>query len=318
MSTNADLDAEVLRWPHARRWLLAVSSLLAFLLAVYAVQSALLWRRLHKIQAHGGNLYPVGEPQLLRHLSGNDEQGCGSWISPAPSGISQILDHEYALRGRCAVLFELDPGDEGLSAIQDLQCVTELQVPNASISDTGLYSLRGLAQLQFLNLHGCTHVTGLGLRHVRGFALLRSVILAGTALDDEGLTYLDDLPALDRLDLGRTRVTGAGLSHLTRFRALYSLDLSGTAIDDQSIRVLAGLPLTELELGGTGITDAGLEYLEKFPELSRIDLTNTAISEAGLESLRRLPKLSEVALCGTRVTGEAARRVLGTVARACP
>ncbi|MEP7119741.1 MAG: hypothetical protein ABJE95_02480 [Byssovorax sp.] len=317
MESNADLDANMLRWPHARRGLLVVSSLLALSLAVYLVESAFLWRTLRKIEVHGGSITAEDAPKLLRHLRGDDDRWCGGGVSPPPSQLGQILDHQYALRNQCAVLFDSDPGDVGLSAVEGLRCVAELQLPNASISDAGLRSLRGLARLRHLNLHGCAHVTGLGLRHVRGFALLRSVTLAGTALDDEGLTNLDDLPGLEHLDLSRTRVTGAGLSHLAHFRTLRSLDLTGTAIDDRSIRALAGLPLTEIKLGGTGITDAGLEYLEKLPELRRIDLATTAVSDAGLESLRRLPKLSSVELCGTRVTVEAGRRLLGAVAHMC-
>jgi Leucine Rich Repeat (LRR) protein len=319
MESPAERDPKMLSWPQARRWLLVVSSLFAFLFAAFLVQSALLVRALHRLEAHGGYIYAADAPWLLRHIRGDDDKSCHGlhWIPPPPSRLALILDHQYALRDQCTVVFEADPGDEGLAALEDLRCVTDLRVIKASVSDTGLQSLHGLVKLQSLNLYGCAHVTGSGLVHVRGFALLHYVVLSGTALDDDGLKHLNDLPLLDHLDLDRTRVTDAGLSHLTRFRALRSLDLRGTAIGDQGIRALAGLPLTSLKLGDTGVTDTGLEYLEKFPELTRLDLANTAVSDAGLESLRRLPKLSDVDLCGTRVTGKAARRLLGAGVRTC-
>lgn len=275
-----------------RRWLLVALGLPVVLAVAYVVQSVPLHSALHRVEAYGGWIESVDAPEWLNHLMGRDVRYCNSTPPPLPKLVLWLDDH-YALRHRCAVDFNRDPGDAGLATLRDLPCTAVIQVPNSSVSDVGLSALRGLTKLEMLNLHG-TRVVGPGLEHLRGLPALRILFLANTAVDDEGLALLDDLPSLRHLDLSHTRVRGPGLRALARFPALRSLKLAGTPVDDEGVAFLAGLPLTDL------------------------DLTNTSITAAGLASLRRIPGLSEVTLCGTQITEKAASRALRAHVTGCP
>jgi hypothetical protein len=64
------------------------------------------------------------------------------------------------------------------------------------LADAGLEHLKGLAQLQHLNLQG-THVTDAGLEHLKGLTRLQVLFLGDTRVTDAGVESLRKaLPAL--------------------------------------------------------------------------------------------------------------------------
>ena len=113
----------------------------------------------------------------------------------------------------------------------------ELQVPR-SIGDEGLAHLKGLTELQHLNLRGASGVTDAGLVHLEGMTKLDSLILDFTTITDAGLEHLATLPSLRFLSLRNTRATGSGLVHLKGSRKLASLGL-GREVTDAGMASLA-------------------------------------------------------------------------------
>jgi hypothetical protein len=88
--------------------------------------------------------------------------------------------------------------------------------------------------------------------------------LAGTAVDDAGLSTIAGWINLRRCDLSRTRVGGAGLAHLKALPQLGGLLLNGTVVDDAAVSALhACAGLRVLSLCQTRVTTAGVAALRR-------------------------------------------------------
>ena len=91
---------------------------------------------------------------------------------------------------------------------------------------------------------------------------LESLILQGTAVDDEGAPSLVTLKRLNTLNLGRTRITSQAVAALAELKGLHWLGLSETAVDDSAIPSLASMrELSTLSIEGTRISGRGLHTL---------------------------------------------------------
>lgn len=88
------------------------------------------------------------------------------------------------------------------------------------------------------------------------------LVLGGSGVTDEGLTYLDRCQGLRWLDVAATRVTDEGLPTLSELPHLTRLDLTGTRVSDQGLEILAALPKLEaLAVEQTLVTEAGIAKL---------------------------------------------------------
>jgi hypothetical protein len=107
------------------------------------------------------------------------------------------------------------------------------------------------------------------LRKVLGddyFTDVVAVSLAGCPVDDESLEFLDKLPQLRALDLGRTKVTSRGLRSLRHVPELETLWLTATDVDDRAATDIA--KLTELKTIGVGWTSFTERGMLRFPHLT--------------------------------------------------
>ena len=133
------------------------------------------------------------------------------------------------------------------------------------VTDEVLERVSRLEQVEELDLNGSRALTGAGLRHLARLPRLRTLVLAGTAVDDDAMTVIGKLPHLERVVLSWTRVTDAGAAHLAGCRALRSVDLSGTNTGDGAIRALAGKPGLSDFRSGEQVTNGGLSLLRDWP-----------------------------------------------------
>ena len=85
----------------------------------------------------------------------------------------------------------------------------------ASVTDRDLEPLKGLTQLQWVDLRG-TQVTDAGLEYLKGLKQLQALDLFGTHVTDSGLQRLRGLTQLSSLHLVRTHVTDEGVERLQR------------------------------------------------------------------------------------------------------
>jgi len=93
--------------------------------------------------------------------------------------------------------------------------------------------------------------------------------LFGTAIDDQDLARIVELPISGALRLDGTAITDEGLAHVQKRRDLRSLSISDT-----------------------DITDEGLEHLKQASSLEFLQAHRTRITDGGVAELKRaLPKL---------------------------
>ena len=102
--------------------------------------------------------------------------------------------------------------------------VVAVDFPDGNFTDAGLMHLKGMTNLETLDLHG-TKVTDGGLVHLRGLHNLLSIDLRFINVTNAGLVHLNKLTNLILLDLRGTQVTDAGLVHLKGLSNLKTLGL---------------------------------------------------------------------------------------------
>jgi hypothetical protein len=151
----------------------------------------------------------------------------------------------------------------GKDAVATVVGVTFPDVFASSETDAGLKHLKGLQQLQKLNLDS-TQVTDAGLEHLKRLPKLRVLNLCRTLVSDAGLEHLKGLTHLQDLNLRHTRVTDAGLEHLEGLTQLQ-----------------------QLNLWNTNVTDAGLECLKRVKQLHRLVLVDTKVTDEGVKRLQQ-------------------------------
>lgn len=108
-----------------------------------------------------------------------------------------------------------------------------------------------------------TPITDKELTLVRGFSELEELCLDGSAVSDDGLGQLTELPRLRDLALRDTGVTDVGLAHLKALPKLRTLALSRAKI-----------------------TDAGLVHLRHMPSLKTVSLFGNHLSEVAIQELQ--------------------------------
>jgi len=222
-------------------------------------------------------------------------------LSPESDGFAPIADlttlEIFCLSSPPRKLVPIDVNDADAAYFSGLTRLTELYLPQATISDVGLAHLRGLTRLQRLNL-SLTRVTSAGMPHLADMRALESLNLSGTGVGDEGLASLAHLSSLESLDLSDTKVTGRGMASLSTLRSLESLDLEGTNLSDEGLRHLAGLPqLSALILRDTQVSDEGLESLYGLTNLRSLNLDGTNVTEVGIQrTIAAMPKMKYLRL----------------------
>lgn len=152
------------------------------------------------------------------------------------------------------------------------------------------YRLPRLPRLRALNL--CeSEFRGEGLENLPAIEVLD---LSSTDVDDAALEKLRGAGHLKDLSLYGTSITDDGLRHLAGLKELKDLWLDETAVTDAGVIHLAGLgQLRMLSLRGTQVTDASIPVLRRLVGLKCLDVDETAITEAGRQQLRQaLPECS--------------------------
>jgi hypothetical protein len=115
--------------------------------------------------------------------------------------------------------------------------VVAVGLRSTRVTDAGLVHLKGLTQLQGLDLN-FTKVTDAGLVHLKGLTKLQVLYLWRTEVTDAGLVHLKGLTQLQSLNLLSTEVTDAGLVQLKGLTQLQSLDLRSTRVTDEGVKNL--------------------------------------------------------------------------------
>lgn len=154
-----------------------------------------------------------------------------------------------------------------------------------------------------------------------------------TALTNEGMALLVNLPALERLEfqacaafsdegvvalrglesakwLSFTRCTSItpamlrAVGRMSSLEGLYIAHCPNFAGEVDLEPVAAMTALRELYLIGTGVSDAQLRHLAELKSLHALGLNSPQVTDAGLKHLVRLTQLTEINATGSQVTAE--------------
>jgi hypothetical protein len=113
-------------------------------------------------------------------------------------------------------------------------------------------------------------ITDIGLRELRAFDQLQSLILSRTLITDAGIKELKELKKLEKLSLSDTLITDAGMKDLGDLKQL-----------------------RQLSVASTPITDAGLAELKRLTNLVLLTISKTRTTDAGIADFKRaVPRAS--------------------------
>ena len=158
---------------------------------------------------------------------------------------------------------------------------------NQPVPDNLLAQLRHFPELQSLNLGDC-RVTGGQLKYLAGLNRLASLVLSGTAVDDDGLEKYQSA-GVDRV-AEPPRYGNLGRRAGPRRRASQSQG-AGPQEDASDRRGREKLkPLTAMKwllLAETSLSDAGLDDLASLKSLGRLTINKTEVTKDGIAKLKR-------------------------------
>ena len=148
-------------------------------------------------------------------------------------------------------------------------------------------------------------------RHLSRLRGLVWVSLIGTAIGDEGLRWLGQMPELRHLDLHRIdAITDEGISHLASLRKLETFFCPSPLLTDASMEIFGGWEsLLQTRLQGDRITDGGMAHMAGCARLTNMFIP-PGVTWRGAAHLHGLPLVTLV-LWGNRNIGDRALEQLG-------
>jgi Leucine-rich repeat (LRR) protein len=158
--------------------------------------------------------------------------------------------------------------DGGMPHLGELRALINLVLKNTKVTDGGMESL---AKLSLHSLTLPAQLSDAGVRALSALSTLKRLDLSFTAITNECLQFIAQMPAIEELYLNDTAITDQGLAHLADIKTLKTLFLSGTKVSDASLTQFEQMTsLEHLELRDTGVTEIAIARL-------RTKLPNCAI-----------------------------------------
>lgn len=141
---------------------------------------------------------------------------------------------------------------------------------------------------------------------------LKWVAVSGTAITDQGVSRLAQMPMIERLWLGQTQLTDVGLSQLGKRSTLTHLSIESTPTSDRGLAFVSRLPrLKFLSLGSPYITGEGLRMLGKTRSLEELYLDRSPVDATVTAALGELKNLRKLSLRATPLNSEALQSLAG-------
>lgn len=153
--------------------------------------------------------------------------------------------------------------DPGLAALAGKK-LEDLRLRNTLVEGTGLDQLESSYEtLTYLDLNE-SFASDEGLAKVAPFKNLETLLVWQTAVTNDGLDVLRELPKLKKLTLKALGdVTDAGMEHVAQVTTLADLDLSESGVTNEGLAKLHGLKnLTTLNVANTDVTSDGVEAIK--------------------------------------------------------
>ena len=208
------------------------------------------------------------------------------------------------------VLHDVTLKDENLERVTTLRKLSALKM--SQITDASFERLASLESLVSLDADG-GKISGSGLAKLKH---LRTLILRGTELSDEGFRELAKLKGLQTLCLEGPKLTVNGFRSISELRNLRSLDIKTLEVSNEGMESLLKLDgLTTLSIGRvqTGVQSAeklkSLKTMFHMEKLKSLKIAASSIPDAELEYLEKMPNLKSLYLSSDKLTDESLKQI---------
>jgi Leucine-rich repeat (LRR) protein len=132
------------------------------------------------------------------------------------------------------------------------------------------------------------------MSHLPGLPALEWLEIGGGSVTRAGLENLKDCTALRRLYVHDINLAGDPLAWLSNLKNLEALSLQRTRIDGSVLKNLKSPGLTVLNLSGDDITDDDMDQIAALAGLEVLALADTRITGTGIEKLEGMKGLNEL------------------------
>jgi Leucine-rich repeat (LRR) protein len=160
-------------------------------------------------------------------------------------------------------------GDFSMQILSEMPAIISLNLRDTKISDEGLRLLSRLSNLKKLDLSetNAPGVTDLSGETLRGLTQLQELNLWSTRFSDEGVRQIAELPNLQWLNLDKTKISDASVAELQRLPNLQWLHLGSNQLTDGCIDSL--LKIQKLKYLNVSFTEISEErFFDLYDQLS--------------------------------------------------
>ena len=215
---------------------------------------------------------------------------------------TDVSDEGLAIVGKLTNLESLDLSESqfvgwGFSQLKSLTKLTSLDLNrNWRLGDSALEPLGDLKRLERLDLTGNSFIRPEGFRHLERIKSLKSLDVAGTRLNDDGLTWIAKLP-LQTLNLGLE----SKVKSIRNLAGSSVENLSGPGLKEDELVALGRLPqLQSYWIHWPAIRDSDLPRLTSLKQLTnlRVRVTGTVEGSKGSAALGELANLQTLSILG--------------------
>lgn len=165
--------------------------------------------------------------------------------------------------------------------------VSYLGIGSCGVDDGMFAHLAKLPKLTNLDAGPLPNVTGKGIGALQACSHLAHLTLIATPLTAEGLEEVQQLPALQYLNISESRCTEQHITALAKLK-VNTLIAGSSGINDVMAARLAGLEATtSLSVAGNPLTDKGLVEFKKLSGLKSLDVGATQVTADGVAELQK-------------------------------
>jgi internalin A len=200
--------------------------------------------------------------------------------------------------------------DDNLEELAKISTLRKLRLRGTGVTAAGIKKLAAMIDLEVLDLRDCSEIGNAGLEAISGFTKLKSLLVNGENVTDEGVAFLKPLTELQLLVLPRSQVTDAGIAALSEQKKLKELDLFQAPISDVGLATFAeAKDLVKLKIRGTKVTSEGMRVIEKYEKLAELDLSETAVDDAAIEILSQRSSLVDINFLRTQISSKGVEKL---------
>src|ERR1051325_3541893 len=189
-----------------------------------------------------------------------------------------------------------DPNEEAVKQVgggvkrddgQPDRPVVEVTFNFTQVSDGDLKKLAGFTRLRKLVLTQNEKITGAGLQDLKGLQDLEYLDVSGSRqFNDQGMKHAAAFKNLKFLNVSNTKLTEAGMREIAGLEQLEQLTASGMLLNGP---------------GQNEPTDMAIQELGRLKQLRKLELSNTQLGDLGMAAFDKLPQLQELTI-GHQVT----------------